>query len=55
MIVRDSVDDELGWSMALSAHAMTLLVGAPGDDDNTIRKGYVKVYHADEYGEIHQK
>ena len=40
--------------MALSANAMTLVVGAPGDDllsnAYTNRKGYVEVYRTDEDG-----
>lgn len=36
--------------MALSADARTLVIGAPGYDSNTDRKGYVKVYRADEDG-----
>jgi hypothetical protein len=49
-IVGDASDDELGQSVALSADARTLVVGAPGDKYNTDRKGYVKVYRAGEDG-----
>jgi hypothetical protein len=48
-IVGNAADDELGRSVALSANARTLVVGAPGDYDITDRKGYVKVYRADDY------
>ena len=41
--------------MALSANARSLVVGAPGGYDNTDRKGYVKVYRADDDGKIHRK
>jgi len=54
-IVGNADYDELGRAVALSADARTLVVGAPGDDYNTDRKGYVKVYHDDEDREIHRK
>jgi hypothetical protein len=54
-IVGDAADDEFGRSVSLSADARTLVVGAPGGIYNTDGKGYVKVYRADEYGEIHRK
>jgi len=54
-IVGDASDDELGSPVALSADARTLVVGAPVDMYNTDRKGYVKVYRADEDGKIHMK
>ena len=41
--------------MALSSDARTLVVGAPGHYDNTVRKGYVKVYRAEEDSKIHMK
>ncbi len=46
-IVGNAADDGLGRSVALSADTRTLVVGAPGDYDNTDRKGYVRVYHTD--------
>ena len=49
-IVGDASDDTFGRSVSLSADARTLVVGAPGDIDNTNRKGYVKVYRAEEDG-----
>jgi len=54
-IVGYAADDELGWSLALSADARTLVVGAPGAVDIIDRKGYVKVYRAVEDGKIHRK
>jgi hypothetical protein len=54
-IVGDAVDDAFGTSVALSADARTLVVGAPGAVDNIDRKGYVKVYRAEEDGDIHRK
>jgi len=49
--VGDSADDELGRSVALSANARTLVVGAPGDDfGNTNRKGYDEVFRTDKDG-----
>lgn len=47
-IVGNAAYDELGRSVALSADARTLVVGATGHHDNTDRKGYVKVYRAEE-------
>jgi hypothetical protein len=49
-IVGNAAYDELGRSVALSSDARTLVVGAPGHYDNTVRKGYVKVYRAKEDG-----
>jgi hypothetical protein len=52
-IVGDAADDNLGLSVALSAYARTLVVGAPGDGESGSGKtGYVKVYRfwADEDG-----
>jgi len=47
-IVGDVAEDYLGTSVALSADAKTLVIGAPGDYyDNTDREGYVKVYQID--------
>ncbi len=43
-IVGDAAEDFLGYSLALSADANTLVAGAPGLYDNTDREGYVKVY-----------
>jgi hypothetical protein len=54
-IVGNAADDQLGRSVALSANARTLVVGASGERGNTNRKGYVKVCQADEDGEIHKK
>jgi hypothetical protein len=45
-IIGDADYDNLGSSsVALSADAKTLLVGAPQSYNNTERGGYVKVYH----------
>ena len=46
-IVGDAENDELGWSVAMSADAKTLVVGADGFNDDT---GYVKVYRANDDG-----
>ena len=46
-IVGDAAFDYLGTSVALSADAGILVVGAPGDMSNMDRKGYVRVYHTD--------
>jgi hypothetical protein len=48
-IVKDAAFGGLGYSVALSADARTLLIGAPGYADPD-RKGYVKVYRSDEDG-----
>ncbi len=50
MIVGDAAYDYLGISVALSADARTLVIGAPGFYSSTDRKGYAKVYRADEDG-----
>ena len=49
-IVGDAAKDYLGTSVALSADAKTLVVGAPGYYDNTDREGYVKVYRTTDDG-----
>jgi hypothetical protein len=49
-IVGDAEYDHLGTSVALSADAKTLVVGAPGKYDNTDREGYVKVYRTTDDG-----
>ena len=46
-IVGDAEDDEFGWSVAMSADAKTLVIGAPGSNNLT---GYVKVYHTNDDG-----
>ena len=48
-VIGDDAGDLLGWSVALSADAMTLVVGAPGSEC-TGKKGYVKVYHREDTG-----
>ena len=45
-IVGDAAEDYLGTSVALSADAKTLVIGAPGLD----REGYVKVYRMTDDG-----
>jgi len=48
-IVGDNyTSDSLGYSVALSADAKTLVVGAPGFWGNSYREGHVKVYRSDE-------
>ena len=50
-IVGDAAEDYLGTSVALSADAKTLVVGAPGQKyGNTDREGYVKVYRMTDDG-----
>ena len=49
-IVGDAAEDYLGTSVALSADAKTLVVGAPGWYGNTDREGYVKVYRTTDDG-----
>jgi len=49
-IVGDAAKDYLGTSVALSADAKTLVVGAPGPYGNTDREGYVKVYRMTDDG-----
>jgi hypothetical protein len=49
-IVGDAAEDYLGTSVALSADAKTLVIGAPGYYENTDREGYVKVYRMTEDG-----
>lgn len=49
-IFGDNAEDGLGFSVALSADARTLVTGASGDYDITDRAGYVQVYRADEDG-----
>ena len=49
-IVGDAAEDLLGTSVALSADAKTLVVGAPGEYGNTDREGYVKVYRMTDDG-----
>ena len=49
-IVGDAASDHLGTSVALSADAKTLVVGAPGAFGNTDREGYVKVYRMTDDG-----
>ncbi len=46
-IVGDAAEDNLGYSVALSADAKTLVAGAPYSDD---REGYVKVYRMTDDG-----
>jgi hypothetical protein len=46
----DIDDDYFGTSVALSADAKTLVVGAPGFFDNAELVGYVRVYYTDEDG-----
>ncbi len=48
VIVGDTADDYFGTSVALSADAKTLVVGAPGYSRNSKKKGYLKVYRSDE-------
>jgi hypothetical protein len=43
-IVGDAADDELGTSVAVSADARTIVIGAPGYYEDDSKKGYVKVY-----------
>jgi len=50
VIVGDAAEDYLGASVALSADAKTLVVGAPGWYGNTDREGYVKVYRMTDDG-----
>ena len=50
VIAGDDAGDIMGWSVALSADAKTLVVGAPGLK-NARKEGYVKVfYHMDDDG-----
>jgi len=49
-IVRVAAADYLGMSVALSADAMTLVVGAPGVSGNINREGYDKVYRMTDDG-----
>jgi len=49
-IVGDAAEDRLGASVALSADAKTLVVGAPDVYDNTDGEGYVKVYRMTDDG-----
>lgn len=44
IIVGDEAGDQLGTSVEISSDGKTLVVGAPGDYNNTDRPGYVKVY-----------
>jgi hypothetical protein len=46
-IVGDAEDDQFGWSVAMSADAKTLAVGARGSNN---WRGYVKVYHTNDDG-----
>jgi hypothetical protein len=38
----------LGWAVALSADARTLVIGAPSVYANDIKRGYVEVYYKDD-------
>jgi hypothetical protein len=49
-IMGDAAGDFLGFSVALSADANTLVVGAPGLYGNTDREGHVKVYRMTDDG-----
>jgi len=47
-------DDLLGWTVALSADARTLVAGAPGLYKNDKKKGYVEVYYKDDVMDLVQ-
>ena len=49
-IVGDAASDHLGTSVALSADAKTLVIGAPGYYDFIVREGYVRVYRMTDDG-----
>ena len=47
-VIGDNAGDTLGWAVALSADASTLVVGAPGVYQDDEIRGYVKVYYRDD-------
>ena len=51
-IIGDDAGDSLGWAVALSADARTLVVGAPGVYQDDKKRGYVEVYYRHDVMEL---
>jgi hypothetical protein len=51
-LIGDDAGDSLGWAVALSADARTLVVGAPGVYQDDKKRGYVEVYYRHDVMEL---
>jgi hypothetical protein len=54
VIIGTAAGDSLGWAVALSADEMTLVVGAPGTNNDDKKRGYVEVHYRDNITELVQ-
>jgi len=41
----EAVEDQSGYSVSISADGSTVAIGAPGNDDNDVNSGHVRVYN----------